>query len=94
MIKEEGEIIIVGFANQTIDKVDMTTVLKKQLKIVGISNGDGSFSTAINMLANKIVKTDGLVGKHYNFEDFEEVFKYIHDYPLQYNKVVIDIQKL
>ena len=68
--------------------------LKKQLKITGVSNGKGSFSTAINMLANDVIKIDGLVGKHYKFEEFDEMFRHMYEYPLQYNKVIIDIQRL
>ena len=83
-----------GYTNKSANQVNLSIILKKQLKVIGVSNGDGSFSTAINMLANHVVKTEGLVGRHYKFEEFDEMFKYIHEYPLQYNKVIIDIQKL
>ena len=94
LVKNEGEVIMSGYTNKSANQVNLSIILKKQLKVIGVSNGDGSFSTAINMLANHVVKTEGLVGRHYKFEEFDEMFKYIHDYPLQYNKVIIDIQKL
>ena len=94
LVKNGGQVIMAGYTNKSANQVDMRMVLKKQLKITGVSNGKGSFSTAINMLANDVIKIDGLVGKRYKFENFDEMFRYVYEYPFQYNKVIVDIQRL
>ena len=48
-------------------------------------------SSAINLLANKVVKTDGIISAKANFDEVPQVVENCVKYPYQYSKIVIDI---
>lgn len=91
LIKDKGEVIIAGYSFYSKHQVDMETILKKQLILKGICNGYGEFPSAINLLANKIVRTDGLISAERYFEDVPEIVDECVKYPLKYTNIIITI---
>lgn len=90
LVKNEGEVIIAGYATRAKHAVDAYPILKKQLKIKGICNGYGEMSSAINLLALKAVNTNGLTGATANFEEIPQVVENCVKYPYQYSKILIN----
>ena len=91
LVKNEGDVIIAGYATRAKHAIDAYPILKKQLKIKGICNGDGCMSSAINLLANKVVKTDGIISAAANFEEVPSVVENCVKYPYQYSKIVVNM---
>ncbi|MCQ2409490.1 MAG: zinc-binding dehydrogenase [Clostridia bacterium] len=90
LVKDEGQIVVCGYNIREKGHIETDVVLKKQLKIVGVNNGYGEMPSAINLLANKVVKTEGLINHTIDFKDFPSIIKPCIDYPYQYNKILID----
>ncbi len=91
LVKNEGDVIIAGYATRAKHAIDAYPILKKQLKVKGVSNGDGCMPSAINLLANKVVKTDGIIGAAASFEEVPQVVENCVKYPYQYGKIVVNI---
>lgn len=91
LVKNEGDVVIAGYATRAKHAIDAYPILKKQLKIKGICNGEGCMSSAINLLANKVVKTDGIISAAANFEEVPQVVENCVKYPYQYSKIVINL---
>ncbi len=91
LVKNEGDVIIAGYATRAKHAIDAYPILKKQLKIKGVSSGEGCMSSAINLLANKVVKTDGIIGAAANFEEVPSVVENCVKYPYQYSKIVVNM---
>ncbi len=68
--KETGTVVVVGhhLENATVN-FNLCEVLEKQLSVIGVKNGYGEFYSAINLLANHAIQTDGLVDVEIEFED-------------------------
>lgn len=92
LVKKEAEVIVAGYSFRQKHSVDMDTILKKQLKIKGVSNGEGEFSSAINLLANRIVKTDGMLTGEVEFEKFSHVVAECLKYPSKHNHILVALQ--
>ena len=69
----------------------MNVILDKKLTVKGVADGIDEMSSAINLLANKIIKLDGIITEEVYFEDVPEMIKKCVEYPYQYNNVMIDI---
>ncbi len=91
LVKENGIVIISGYSSHQTHQLDMDIVLQKQLTVKGVGDGYGEMSTAINLLANKIIKTDGLISKKAYFEDVPSVVEECVEYPFKYNNILIEI---
>lgn len=47
-------------------------------------------SSAINLIANKVVKTDGIISADANFGEVPQVVENCVKYPYQYSKILIN----
>ena len=90
LVKNEGDVVIAGYATRAKHSVDAYSILKKQLKLKGVCNGDGEMSSAINLIANKVVKTDGIISADANFGEVPQVVENCVKYPYQYSKILIN----
>ena len=90
LVKSEGEVIIAGYSFHEKHKVDTDVILKKQLKLKGVCNGDGEISSAINLLANKIVRTDGLLNAKFSFDELPKIVDECVKYPYKYNNILVE----
>ncbi|MCQ2603027.1 MAG: zinc-binding dehydrogenase [Clostridia bacterium] len=91
LVKDGGVIIIAGYSSSAKHQLDLGIVLEKELTVKGVNNGVGHISSAINLLANKIVKTDGFISKQIYFDEFPQAVEEIIKYPYQFNKILIKI---
>jgi len=76
LTKKGGKIAITGISAM-VGKLsgDVNTILAKQLTVIGVPDGYGCLSTAINLLANKALVLDTLVEKIVSFDQVEELFQ-------------------
>ena len=91
LVKDKGEVVVAGYSVRSGHSIDVSVVLTKQLRLIGVADGYGEMSSAINLLANRIVKTDGLIASRINFDDVPEMVVQCAQYPYQYNKIVVSI---
>lgn len=89
--QEGGTAVIVGY-NSFLEKlqINLGDALERQLHITCVKNGYGEFNTAINLLANKVVNTEGFIDTEIKFEDIETVMKKISSEKFVYGKIIID----
>ena len=71
---------------------NISPILKKGLTVHGIYRTNKNFSTAINMLANKAVKTECLIDSSVNFADVGKFIDENADKASQYLKYIISMQ--
>lgn len=90
LVKDGGTALIGGYTSVGKHKADMDIVLKKELTIMGVCNGYGEMASAINLLANKIIHTDGIVSVRKSFASFPELVAECVEYPYQYNNILIE----
>ena len=91
LVKENGVVIVSGYSSHKKHQLDMNVILDKKLTVKGVADGIDEMSSAINLLANKIIKLDGIITEEVYFEDVPEMIKKCVEYPYQYNNVMIDI---
>ena len=89
--QEGGTVAVVGY-NYFLGNLQLNLgdVLEKQLHITAVKNGYGEFNTAINLLANKVINTDGLIDSVIKFENFDKELHDIIKDRYSYGKIVID----
>lgn len=90
LVQNHGDVIIAGYATRAKHAIDAYSILKKQLKIKGVCNGNGEMSSAINLLANKVVKTEGIINAAASFDELPKVVDNCVKYPYQYGKILIN----
>ena len=90
LVKNEGQVILAGYLLKAKQPVDTDVILKKQLVMRGVCNGEGEMSSAINLLANKAIHTEGLVDHKIDFEEFPKFVGECVKYPHKFNKVLIN----
>ena len=90
LVKNQGQIILAGYVLRAKQPVDTDVILKKQLVMSGVCNGEGEMSSAINLLANKAIHTEGLINHELDFEDFPKFVAECVKYPHKFNKVLIN----
>jgi threonine dehydrogenase-like Zn-dependent dehydrogenase len=59
--------------------IDLKLIFKKQLTLVGINNGSKEISSAINIIANKVLVLDKLIDLEGDYENVPELFKLSSD---------------
>ncbi len=91
LVKNGSEVVIAGHAAYEKHQVDMNIILKKQLKVKGVCNGAGEMPSAINLLANSIVHTDGIITERADFDKMPSIFEECVKYPYKYNTVLFMI---
>ncbi len=89
--QEGGTVAIVGY-NYFLEKlqINLGDALEKQLHITCVKNGYGEFNTAINLLANKVINTEGFIDTEIKFDDIDTVMKKIASEKYVYGKIVVD----
>ena len=90
LVKNQGQIILSGYTMKAKQPVDTDVILKKQLVMSGVCNGEGEMSSAINLLANKAIHTEGLLNHQVDFEDVPKFVAECVKYPHKYNKVLVN----
>ncbi|MBR7163019.1 MAG: zinc-binding dehydrogenase [Clostridia bacterium] len=91
LVKENGVVIVSGYSSHQKHQLDMNVILDKKLTVKGVADGIDEMSSAINLLANKIIKIDGVITESVYFEDVPEMIKKCVEYPYQFNNILIEI---
>lgn len=92
LVKKKGEVIIAGYSFHKKHQVDMNTILKRQLNIMGVCNGAGEIPSAINILANRFVQTDGFIGTHTDFMSIPHITDECVKYPIKFSKILVSME--
>jgi len=95
LVKNDGNVIIMG-DEESISRieVDVSTIYKKGLKVVGITDYHSKIDAAVNTLIQGIFKLNNLCDKTVEIEKFDEVkqlFKDINSNPNHYFCPIINI---
>ena len=91
LVKDKGDVVVAGYSVRSGHTIDVSVVLQKQLRLIGVADGYGEMSSAINLLANRIIKTDGLINSRIDFSEVPEMVAQCAEYPYQYNKIVVNV---
>ena len=91
LVKDKGEVVVAGYSVRAGHNADVADILAKQLRVIGVADGYGEMPSAINLLANRIVKTEGLIGARIGFDEVPEMVEQCAEYPYQYNKILITV---
>lgn len=89
LLKKGGKVAFYGY-NMTSTNIncDISIVLHKGLNFIGVNNGYNDISSAINMLANNIIKIDGLIESATPFMNIVEIIKASVDEKNYFKKVI------
>lgn len=66
-----ANICLAGYSNKD-SNLSVAQICEKHLKIFGVYNGAGNFSSAINLLVTNTVTVDALIGDTINFADLSK----------------------
>ncbi len=91
LVKNGSEVVIAGYSTYKKHNIDIETVLKKRLILKGVSDGAGEMPSAINLLANRIVHTDGIITERVYFDDVPRIIDDCVKYPYKYNTVLFNV---
>ena len=91
LVKENGVVLVSGYSTHQRHQLDMNIILDKKLTVKGVADGIDEMDSAINLLANKIIKINGLITENIYFEDVPEMINKCVEYPYQYNNILIEI---
>lgn len=89
--QEGGTVAVIGY-NYFLSNLQLNLgdVLEKQLNVTAVKNGYGEFNTAINLLANKVINTEGFIDSVIKFDDIGRELPRISEDKYAYGKVVVD----
>ena len=89
--QEGGTVAVIGY-NYFLSNLQLNLgdVLEKQLNVTAVKNGYGEFNTAINLLANKVINTEGFIDSVIKFDDIDRELPRISEDKYAYGKVVVD----
>lgn len=91
LVKDKGEVVVAGYSVHPGHNVDVSVILSKRLTLIGVSDGYGEMASAVNLLANRIIKTNGLINTRIEFENVPEIIDQCVKYPYQYNKILVTV---
>ena len=69
---QNATVCLAGYSNKD-SRMTVAQICQKHLKIIGVYNGYGNFSSAINLLVTNKVNVDRLIGEVVPFEKLDEV---------------------
>lgn len=90
-VAQRGKVGLVGY-NKHLPPIscNLSKIISQELHILGVADGEGEIHSAINMLANKIVKVNGMTERTCSLEDFPDMIKLISD-RTNYKKSVVKL---
>ena len=91
LVKNGSDVIVAGYPTYDKHNVNMESVLKKGLKLKGVCDGAGEMPSAINLLANSVVHTKGIITARHFFDEVPNIFEDCVQYPYKYNTVLFTV---
>lgn len=93
--REGGTVVVSGYNNFVMSfDADIEKIFAKQITIKGVNNGIDEITSAINFLANHVVRMEILVGEVYDFEDAPKAFEDCQHRIKSYGKVLIKTKNM
>lgn len=90
IVKNSGTVMLLGIFRPG-NTIDLVEIVRKELTVLGSINCVGTFEEAIDLLAKKKVKIDGLITFRYPLEQTKEAFEATIANPAQSIKTVIEV---
>ena len=88
--KEGGKCVIIGDEKSSAGyDADLSEIVKRKLTVYGVSDGASEFDSAINILAQKVIQTDGFIEKTVEVKDAEILLREMRENPERYFNAVI-----
>ena len=72
-------------------EADVSAISRRQLRVRGVNNGASEFDSAVNILAQKILKFDGFIDKTVEIKDAEVLLREMKSNPERYFNAVIKL---
>ncbi len=72
-------------------EADVSAISRRQLRVRGVNNGASEFDSAVNILAQKILKFDGFIDKTVEMKDAEVLLREMKSTPERYFNAVIKL---
>ncbi len=87
---QNATICLAGYSNKD-SRLSVAQICQKHLKIMGVYNGLGNFSSAINLLVTNKVNVDNLLGEVVPFENLDQVLANITPDELKLKSKIIKV---
>lgn len=86
-----GDCIIASLSNRALPRLDcdVSHIAGKNLSVKGVSCGKSEFNSAVNTLAQRILKFDGFIDETFPLAEAEQAFKTLASEPYGHNGIVI-----
>lgn len=88
---QNATICLAGYSNKD-SRLSVAQICQKHLKIMGVYNGLGNFSSAINLLVTGKVNVDNLIGDVVSFEKLDQVLANTTDEELKLKSKIIKVE--
>ncbi|MBQ8433834.1 MAG: alcohol dehydrogenase catalytic domain-containing protein [Clostridia bacterium] len=88
---QNATICLAGYSNKD-SRLSVAQMCQKHLKIMGVYNGLGNFSSAINLLVTGKVNVDNLIGDVVSFEKLDQVLANTTDEELKLKSKIIKVE--
>ena len=85
-----ANICLAGYSNKD-SKMSVANICRKHLKIFGVYNGAGNYSSAINLLVTNTVNVDGLIGSTIKFDDLNNELQAINPFDVELKSKIVKI---
>lgn len=85
-----ANICLAGYSNKD-SNLSVAQICEKHIKIFGVYNGAGNFSSAINLLVTNTVNVDALIGDMINFADLSQQLQTVKPEELVLKSKVIKV---
>lgn len=72
-------------------EADVSAISRRQLRVRGVNNGASEFDSAVNILAQKILKFDGFIDKTVEIKDAEVLLREMKGNPERYFNAVVKL---
>lgn len=88
---QNATICLAGYSNKD-SRLSVAQICQKHLKIMGVYNGLGNFSSAINLLVTGKVNVDNLIGDVVSFERLDQVLANTTEEQLKLKSKIIKVE--
>ena len=85
-----ANICLAGYSNKD-SKMSVANICRKHLKVFGVYNGAGNFSSAINLLVTDTVNVDPLIGTTLNFDTIDKEMAELKPEEIQLRSMIVKI---
>lgn len=90
-IQKGGDIVVLSVFEE-IPRVDMSVAGDNEKKLIGtLMYKHEDYEESVKLLSDGVINTEGLVTKHFKFEEYPDAYKYLEEHGSETMKVMIDM---